>query len=227
MEGRTATIELSACSNAQSCRGNCHTVHLYRSEKDVQQLLDLRMRIRLCKSLRRSMKWRSPGKRSRRQLRPAHADASFQRFYHAIATHDPRMIGKPFASQPRSKSPRSIRVSEMLYGVRTDLQRQLVRMATGSVFISLRARLVLIHAPPGRASRNLVFFCATSCGPSRQKICPLFHRACVVSLWLSGVMLCFFKRSRFLSLYLVLSSTAVAILSLVLSTFLLWLAQSS
>jgi len=50
----------------------------------------------------------------------------------------------------------------------------------------------------------------------------------IVPVWflcvITGVMLCFFKRSRFLSLYLVLSSTGGAILSLVLSTFLLWLA---
>ena len=51
----------------------------------------------------------------------------------------------------------------------------------------------------------------------------------IVPIWflcvITGVMLCFFKRSRFLSLYLVLTSTGGAILSLVLSTFLLWLAS--
>ena len=50
----------------------------------------------------------------------------------------------------------------------------------------------------------------------------------IVPIWflcvITGVTLCFFKRSRFLSPYLVLSSTGGAILSLVLSTFLLWLA---
>jgi hypothetical protein len=50
----------------------------------------------------------------------------------------------------------------------------------------------------------------------------------IVPIWLLcvviGVVLCFFKRSRFLSLYLVLSSTGSAIVSLALSTFVLWTA---
>jgi hypothetical protein len=50
----------------------------------------------------------------------------------------------------------------------------------------------------------------------------------IVPVWLLcvliGVLLCLFKRSRFLSLYLVLSSTGGTIVSLTLSTFLLWIA---
>jgi hypothetical protein len=50
----------------------------------------------------------------------------------------------------------------------------------------------------------------------------------IVPLWLLcvavGSVLCLFKRSRFLSLYLVLGSTGGAIVSLALSTFVLWTA---
>jgi hypothetical protein len=48
----------------------------------------------------------------------------------------------------------------------------------------------------------------------------------ILPMWflcvLIGVVLCLFKRYRFLSLYLVLGSTGGAIASLALSTFLLW-----
>jgi hypothetical protein len=50
----------------------------------------------------------------------------------------------------------------------------------------------------------------------------------IVPAWLLcvviGVVLCLFRRSRFLSLYLVLGSTGGMIASLTLSTFLLWIA---
>ena len=49
----------------------------------------------------------------------------------------------------------------------------------------------------------------------------------IVPIWLLcvaiGLALCFFRQFRFLSSYLVLSSTSGLILSLALSTFLLWI----
>ena len=47
--------------------------------------------------------------------------------YHAIATHDPRMIAKAIRWAAAKKITKDNFEFQMLYGVRTDLQRRLVR----------------------------------------------------------------------------------------------------
>jgi proline dehydrogenase len=47
--------------------------------------------------------------------------------YHAIATHDPKMIAATIRFSAAKKIAKSDFEFQMLYGVRTDLQRQLVR----------------------------------------------------------------------------------------------------
>jgi proline dehydrogenase len=47
-------------------------------------------------------------------------------FYHAIATHDPRMIAETIRFAAEEKISKDDFEFQMLYGVRTDLQRQLV-----------------------------------------------------------------------------------------------------
>lgn len=103
--------------------------YLYRSEKDVGELLTCGCRIRLCKGAYKEPEDVAfPGK--------ADVDANYVRlmqmllssgFYHAIATHDPRMIAATIryaASKGISKDDFEF---QMLYGVRTDLQRHLVK----------------------------------------------------------------------------------------------------
>ena len=103
--------------------------YLYRSEKDVRDLLACGCRIRLCKGA-----YKEPEDVA--FPRKADVDVNYVRltqillssgFYHAIATHDPRMIAATIryaASKGVSKDDFEF---QMLYGVRTDLQRRLVK----------------------------------------------------------------------------------------------------
>lgn len=103
--------------------------YLYRSEKDVGDLLACGCRIRLCKGAYKEPEDVAFPKK-------ADVDANYVRlmqmllssgFYHAIATHDPRMIAATIryaASKGISKDDFEF---QMLYGVRTDLQRRLVK----------------------------------------------------------------------------------------------------
>jgi proline dehydrogenase len=94
--------------------------YLYRSQTDVADLLAVGCRIRLCKgAYKESEDVAFP--------RKADVDANFVHlmqmllssgFYHGIATHDPRMIAATI---------RHAAAKQMLYGVRTDLQRRLVQ----------------------------------------------------------------------------------------------------
>ncbi|HYL86996.1 MAG TPA: proline dehydrogenase family protein [Candidatus Angelobacter sp.] len=103
--------------------------YLYRSETDVTDLLAFGCRIRLCKGA-----YQEPEDVA--YPRKEDVDANYVRlmqlllssgFYHAIATHDPRMIAATIrfaAAQQISKDDFEF---QMLYGVRTDLQRRLVK----------------------------------------------------------------------------------------------------
>ena len=103
--------------------------YLYRSEKDVRDLLAVGCRIRLCKGA-----YKEPEDVA--FPRKPDVDANYVRlmqmllpsgFYHAIATHDPLMIASTIryaASKGISKDDFEF---QMLYGVRTDLQRRLVK----------------------------------------------------------------------------------------------------
>ena len=103
--------------------------YLYRSEQDVEQLLAEGIPIRLCKGAYDE----SPAVAYPRK---SDVDASFLRLmrrllsgglYHAIATHDPRMIrGTLEYSQAQRIAPRAFEF-QMLYGIRRDLQQRLRR----------------------------------------------------------------------------------------------------
>jgi proline dehydrogenase len=103
--------------------------YLYRSQVDVEQLLAGGMRVRLCKGA-----YKEPAEAA--YPRKADVDANFVRLsrvllsspiYHALATHDDSMIAaaKTFAAQNRIDPSRF--EFQMLFGVRRDLQRRLVR----------------------------------------------------------------------------------------------------
>jgi proline dehydrogenase len=113
-------------------RGAIGTViqsYLYRSQADVEQLLAEGIRIRLCKGA-----YKEPAEVA--FPRKADVDANYVRLscmlldspiYHGLATHDPAMINaaKSFASQHGVETSRY--EFQMLYGVRRDLQRELVQ----------------------------------------------------------------------------------------------------
>ncbi len=109
--------------------GTVIQAYLFRSEADIEQLLADGIRVRLCKGA-----YKEPAEVA--FPRKADVNANYIRLsemlmdspvYHALATHDEAMIeaAKSFAKQ------RGIDASrfefQMLYGVRRDLQRNLVR----------------------------------------------------------------------------------------------------
>jgi proline dehydrogenase len=103
--------------------------YLYRSEKDVGELLAGGCRIRLCKGA-----YKEPEDVA--FPRKADVDANYIRlmqillssgFYHAIATHDPKMIAATIRHAAAKGISKDDFEFQMLYGVRTDLQRRLVK----------------------------------------------------------------------------------------------------
>jgi proline dehydrogenase len=109
--------------------GTVIQAYLYRSEGDVRDLLAYGCWIRLCKgAYKESAEVAFERKRD--------VDGNFVRltqillssgFYHAIATHDPHMIGETIRWAAAQKISKDDFEFQMLYGVRTDLQRRLVR----------------------------------------------------------------------------------------------------
>jgi proline dehydrogenase len=103
--------------------------YLYRSEKDIEELLKIGARIRLCKgAYKEPPSVAFPNK--------ADVDANYVKLtgmllgsqpYHALATHDENMIaaGIQFANE-RNIAPDKFEF-QMLYGIRRDLQQKLVR----------------------------------------------------------------------------------------------------
>jgi proline dehydrogenase len=91
--------------------------YLFRSEKDVEQLLAQRIRIRLCKGA-----YKEPPnyiKLMKMLLKSG--------VYHGIATHDENMIRATIEFAQKEKIAASTFEFQMLYGVRRDLQQKLVK----------------------------------------------------------------------------------------------------
>ena len=103
--------------------------YLYRSEKDVEQLLAEGIRIRLCKGAYKESAEIAFEKK-------ADVDGNYLRLmqsllrsgiYHGIATHDERMIRATIEFARKEKVPATSFEFQMLYGVRRDLQQKLVK----------------------------------------------------------------------------------------------------
>jgi proline dehydrogenase len=103
--------------------------YLFRSERDVETLCTERIRIRLCKGA-----YKEPAEIAFQAK--ADVDANFVKLmrillksgtYHGIATHDPKMIDATIAFARSEKIAADAFEFQMLYGVRRDLQQQLVR----------------------------------------------------------------------------------------------------
>ena len=107
--------------------------YLHRSEGDVHDLCTQRIRIRLCKGA-----YKEPPEIAYQDK--AEVDANFVKLmkimlksgvYHGIATHDPKMIEATIAFARAEKIPPDAFEFQMLYGVRRDLQEQLVKDGWG------------------------------------------------------------------------------------------------
>ena len=103
--------------------------YLYRSEKDVSDLLACGCRIRLVKGA-----YKEPEDLA--FARKADVDGNYVRlmqallssgFYHAIATHDPHLIAATIRYTAEKRIAKDDFEFQMLYGIRTDLQRRLVK----------------------------------------------------------------------------------------------------
>ena len=109
--------------------GTVIQAYLFRSELDVQDLLAYGCRIRLCKgAYQEPPEMAFPAK--------ANVDRNYVKLmklllpsgiYHGIATHDPRMIAATIRFAAEQRIPKDQFEFQMLYGIRTDLQRQLIR----------------------------------------------------------------------------------------------------
>jgi proline dehydrogenase len=107
--------------------------YLHRSEADVRDLCEKGIRIRLCKGAYKE-------KPEIAFQEKADVDANFVKLmkillksgtYHGIATHDPKMIEATIAFAKGENIPATAFEFQMLYGVRRDLQEQLVRDGWG------------------------------------------------------------------------------------------------
>ena len=107
--------------------------YLYRSEKDVDDLLAERIRIRLCKGA-----YKEPPEIA--FPKKADVDANYLKLartllksgvFHGIATHDEKIIAEIKQFARAENIPASAYEFQMLYGVRRDLQQQLVREGYG------------------------------------------------------------------------------------------------
>ena len=103
--------------------------YLHRSEKDVEQLVAERIRIRLCKGA-----YKEPPEIAFEKK--ADVDANYIKLmkillmsgtYHGIATHDEKMIRATIEFARKERVAAESFEFQMLYGVRRDLQKRLVK----------------------------------------------------------------------------------------------------
>jgi proline dehydrogenase len=121
--------ELHAAPEQGDAVGAVIQSYLYRSEKDIETLLGERIRIRLCKGA-----YQEPPEIAFQKK--ADVDANYVKLmkmllksgvYHGIATHDEKMIAATRDFARAEKIPLDSFEFQMLYGIRRDLQLQLVR----------------------------------------------------------------------------------------------------
>jgi proline dehydrogenase len=103
--------------------------YLHRSESDVENLLAAGIRIRLCKGAYKeppeiAFQKKSEVNANYVKLMKILLDGDV---YHGIATHDPRMIEETIRFAEKEKVAKDAFEFQMLYGIRRDLQRSLIR----------------------------------------------------------------------------------------------------
>ena len=103
--------------------------YMRRAEKDIEDLLAQRIRVRLCKGA-----YKEPDEIAFQKK--SEVDANYVRLmkilmksgvYHGLATHDETIINQAKVFATQENIPRDAFEFQMLYGIRRDLQRRLVR----------------------------------------------------------------------------------------------------
>ena len=121
--------ELHRVPGNGNCVGTVIQAYLKRSEKDIEDLLAERIRIRLCKGA-----YKEPANIAFEDK--ADVDANYVKLmkvlmksgvYHGLATHDETIIREAQAFAVKEKIDRESFEFQMLYGIRRDLQQKLVR----------------------------------------------------------------------------------------------------
>jgi proline dehydrogenase len=111
------------------CVGAVIQAYLYRSEKDVENLLNENIRIRLCKGA-----YKEPADIAFQKK--SEVDANYVKLmkvlmksttYHGLATHDENIIREAVDFARREKIPPDAFEFQMLHGIRRDLQQFLVK----------------------------------------------------------------------------------------------------
>ena len=111
------------------CVGAVVQSYLFRSEKDVEQLIAEGIRVRLCKGA-----YQEPPEIAFEQK--ADVDANYIKLmkmllksgvYHGVATHDEKMIRSTKDFATKEHIPSTAFEFQMLYGVRRDLQQKLIK----------------------------------------------------------------------------------------------------
>ena len=136
MEGSTYTqrtidfvSELHRMPGNRGCVGAVIQSYMRRSEDDVARLIREGIRIRLCKGA-----YKEPPEVAFQAKEEV--DANYVKLmkvllksgiYHGLATHDEKMINEAKAFAMREQIPRDSFEFQMLYGIRRDLQKSLVR----------------------------------------------------------------------------------------------------
>lgn len=136
MEGSAYTMqtldmvhELHRNPGNQGCVGAVIQSYMRSADEDIDQSLAAGIRIRLCKGA-----YKEPPELAYQQK--SEVDSQYVKLmkvllksgtYHGLATHDPRIIQEAKAFATRENVSRDAFEFQMLYGIRRDLQRQLVR----------------------------------------------------------------------------------------------------
>jgi proline dehydrogenase len=124
------TVEITKRVRAKYAgTGTVMQSYLYRAEKDIESLLQVGCRMRLCKGA-----YSEPPEVA--FAKKADVDANYVKLmkillasgiYHGIATHDPAMIQATKDFVREQNIGRDKFEFQMLYGIRTDLQKKLAR----------------------------------------------------------------------------------------------------
>lgn len=126
---RTLALVRELHAKSAGCVGAVIQSYLHRSENDVAQLLREGIRIRLCKGA-----YKEPAEIAYQAK--SEVDANYVKImkmllksgiYHGLATHDENLIREAQAFATKEKIPPDAFEFQMLYGIRRDLQRSLVR----------------------------------------------------------------------------------------------------
>jgi proline dehydrogenase len=125
--------ELHRVPGNAGCVGAVIQAYMRRAEADIEKLLSERIRIRLCKGAYKEAEDIAFQKK-------AEVDANYVKLmkilmksgvYHGLATHDEAIIKEAKTFATRENIPRNAFEFQMLYGIRRDLQQQLVKDGWG------------------------------------------------------------------------------------------------